>query len=134
MTMEEVMQPSPVLPPDPTLSGQLVVPPAPQKQSNLFLWLAVILGIAIAGGSFYFWYSGRQQVSVEKVPPPPFTNISCKPQDGFNASNPAGPTGALTTPSALTASDSVSDIGQDLSGTAIESANASEFTADLESL
>ncbi len=110
----------------------VVVPPSVEqpKKGSGFLWLAIVLGIAILGGSAYFLYA-QQQKPVENalITPPSLTTDQGKPNQGFVSSTP---TPAAT--STLTATDSVADIEKDLSGTTIESGNSSEFTTDLQSL
>ncbi len=117
--------------PTPTADASTVVPPveAPKKGPGL-LWLAIVLGIAILGGSVYFLYA-QQQKPVEEslMTPPGLVTQESKPNQGFGLSVPT-PTAVPT----LTSSDSVADIEKDLSGTTIESGNSSEFTTDLQSL
>ena len=108
-----------------------VVPPVEQpKKGSGLLWLAIVLGVAILGGSAYFLYAQQTKPSenVSQTPPSLVTEEG-KPNQGFGISTP--------TPSAtptITSTDSVTDIEKDLSGTTIESGNSSEFTTDLESL
>ncbi|MEK9143809.1 MAG: hypothetical protein AAB481_04255 [Patescibacteria group bacterium] len=108
-----------------------VVPPAEQpKKGSGLLWLAIVLGVLILGGSAYFLYT-KEQKPLEKssMTPPSLVTQEGKPNQGFGLSTP--------TPSAtptITSSDSVTDIEKDLSGTTIESGNSSEFDADLQSL
>ncbi|MDP1721839.1 MAG: hypothetical protein Q8L37_01385 [Candidatus Gottesmanbacteria bacterium] len=115
-------------------SGAVVVPPEPAKKGPGLLWLAVVLGVAIIGGSAYFYYAGQQK-PVENVSntPPPLVNQANKPNEGFNTSKPTS-TPTITTTPALSSSDSITDIEKDLSTTTIESGNSSEFTTDLQSL
>jgi len=108
-----------------------VVPPVEQPKKGLgLLWLAIVLGIAILGGSVYFLYS-QQQKPVEEslMTPPGLVTQESKPNQGFGSPVPT-PTAVPT----LTSTDSVTDIEKDLSGTTIESGNSSEFTTDLQSL
>ena len=112
-------------------ASQTVVPPVEQpKKGSGFLWLAIVLAVAILGGSTYFLYT-QQQKPVEEslIPPPGLVTQEGKPNQGFGLSTP--------TPSAtptITSSDSVTDIEKDLTGTNIEAGNSSEFDADLQSL
>lgn len=108
-----------------------VVPPTEQpKKGSGLLWLAIVLAVAILGGSAYFLYA-QQQRPVEKVSntPPGLDTPEGKPIQGFGLSTPT-PSAAPT----ITSTDSVVDIEKDLSGTTIESGNSTEFNADLQSL
>lgn len=124
---EDVVQPTPIEPIPPT-----VVPPEeePKKNGSGLLWLAIVLGVAILGGSAYFLYTQQSKPSEEVLQTPPgLVTQEGKPNQGFGLSTP--------TPSAtptITSSDTVADIEKDLSGTSIESGNSTEFDADLQSL
>lgn len=100
-----------------------------EKGSGL-LWLAIVLGVAILGGSAYFLYTQQSKPAEEVLQTSPdLVTQEGKPNQGFGLSTP--------TPSAtptITSSDTVADIEKDLSGTTIESGNSTEFDADLQSL
>lgn len=138
MNMGEQTSPSiPTEPAPPAVVPQavpvsVVVPPPaeqPKKGSGL-LWLAIVLGVAILGGSAYFLYAQQTKPSEEVLQTSPgLVTQDGKPNQGFGLSTP--------TPSAtptITSSDSVADIEKDLSGTTIEAGNSSEFDTDLQSL
>lgn len=127
-------EPVPSVMPPVLNNGTVVVPPEESKKGPGLLWLAVVLGVAILGGAAYFLYTSQQKpVSTVVNTPPSLINGSSKPNQGFDASIPT-PTPMLTVTPTLTASDSVTDIEKDLSGTTLESGNSSEFTTDLQSL
>lgn len=111
---------------------QTVVPPVeePKKKGSGLLWLAIVLGVAILGGSAYFLYTQQTKPAEEVLQTSPgLVTQEGKPNQGFGLSTP--------TPSAtptITSSDTVADIEKDLSGTTIESGNSAEFDADLQSL
>lgn len=112
--------------------ASVVIPPSaeqPRKGSGL-LWLAIVLGVAILGGSAYFLYTQQSKPAEEVLQTPPgLVTQEGKPNQGFGLPTP--------TPSAtptITSSDTVADIEKDLSGTTIESGNPSEFDADLQNL
>lgn len=115
-------------------SGAVVVPPESARKGPGLLWLAVILGVAIVGGSAYFYYAGQQKpVETVSNTPPSLINGSSKPNQGFDASIPTPTPTTMVTPT-LSSSDSITDIEKDLSGTTLESGNSSEFTTDLQGL
>lgn len=116
-------------------SGAVVVPPVePKSGPNVLLWIAIVLGIAIAGGSAYFFYLGQQKpAETVSGTPPALTNLSTKPNQGFNSSIPAATATPATTPT-ISSSDSITDIEKDLNTTSLESGNSTEFTTDLQSL
>lgn len=104
----------------------VVVPLPPEKKGIGLVWLAVILGALVLGGSAYVLYTKQQKPSGATSLTP--TTQDGKANQGFGAQlSPAA------TPT-LTSSDSVADIEKDLSVTIIESENTSEFDADLQSL
>lgn len=141
--MADIPTPNPVEPaplaqdmPSVMGSGAVVVPPEPVKNgANLFLWIAIVLGVAIVGGGAYFYYADQQKKQVESVTntPPALTNQSTKPNQGFNSSIPTTTPTPVTTP-VITSSDSITEIESDLSTTSLESGNSSEFDTDLQSL
>lgn len=113
-----------------TGASPVVVPPELPKKGPGFLWLIVILAVAIVGWGAYFLYAQLQKPSEEvSLTPPSVVTQEGKPDQGFGSSSPT----PAATPT-LTSSDSVGDIEKDLSGTAIEPENTSEFDADLQSL
>lgn len=115
-------------------SGSVIVSPDPVKKGPGLLWLAMILGVAIIGGSAYFYFAGQQkQVETVSNTPPPLVNQANKPNEGFNSSVPTSTPTAAVTPT-LSSSDSITDIEKDLNTTTIESGNSSEFTTDLQGL
>lgn len=131
-------EPAPNVQDAPTVmeSGAVVVPPAqPKNGPNFLLWIAIVLGVAIVGGGAYFYYMDQQRKQVESVSntPPALTNQSTKPNQGFNSSIPVPTSTPAATPT-ISSSDSITDIEGDLNATSLESGNASEFTADLQSL
>lgn len=107
------------MPAEPT--PQVVSPPSPPKKSPVVWWVAIVLAVAIAAGGAYLLYARLPQPAREASTAPP--SLVTQP-------SPAPPTATPT----ITSSDSVADIEKDLSGTTIESGNASEFDADLQSL
>lgn len=131
------VEPAPNVQDAPTVmeSGAVVVPPVqPKSGPNVLLWIAIVLGIAIVGGGAYFYYMGQQK-PIETVAgtPPVLTNLSTKPNQGFNSSIPTATATPATTPT-ISSSDSITDIESDLTTTSLESGNSSEFTSDLQSL
>ena len=123
-------EPAPQVTPQAAGVGTIVPPTEQPKKGSGLLWLAIVLGVAILGGSAYFYYAGQQKpVEESLMTPPGLVTQESKPNQGFGSSVPT-PTAVPT----LTSSDSVADIEKDLSGTTIESGNSSEFNADLQSL
>lgn len=104
----------------------VVVPLPPEKKGTGLVWLAVILGALVLGGSAYFLYIQQQK-------PPGETSLIPTIQDG-KATQGFGAQSSPAATSTLTSSDSVADIEKDLSVTTIEPENTSEFDADLQSL
>lgn len=126
-------QPAPQAMPQATGASTVVVSPEPPKKGPGLLWLVVVLAVALLGGGAYFLYAQLSKPAEEtSLTPPSLVTQDARPDQGFNAQSsvPAAPT---TTPT-ITSSDNVADIEKDLSGTTIESGNASEFDADLQSL
>ncbi|MBI4066183.1 hypothetical protein HY411_00550 [Candidatus Gottesmanbacteria bacterium] len=123
-----VSQATPAMP----QASSVVVPPleSPKKSPSL-LWLIIILAVAILGGSTYFLYAQLlKPVEKATTQAPGLVTQESKPDQGFGAEPTTTP---ATTPT-ITSSDSISDIDKDLSGTTVESENASEFDSDLQSL
>ncbi len=119
------------LPAEPAPASVVVPPTEPPKKGPGILWLIIVLAVAIAGAGAYFLYTQLQK-PVEKATTqaPGLVSQKGKPDQGFGTQPVMTP---VTTPT-ITASDNVSDIEKDLSGTTIESGNATEFDADLQSL
>lgn len=110
----------------------VVVPPSePPKKGPGVVWLVVVLAVAVMGGSAYFLYTQLQKPQEEvSLARPGVTTGQTKPNQGFGTQPTVAPTATPT----ITSSDSVVDIEKDLTGTTIQSGNASEFDADLQSL
>lgn len=107
-----------------------VVPPEQPKKGRGMVWFVVVLSVLVVGGAAYYVYTTQQKQAEEaSVPPPRVTTQEGKPDQGFGA-QPSAPT---PTPP-ITSSDSIADIEKDISGTAIEAQNSTEFDADLQRL
>lgn len=130
-TTQQVPQPpTPQAVPPVAQASTVVVPSETPKKGPGLLWLAIVLGVTILGGSAYFLYAQLQKpIEEPSRTSPNLTTQQGKPNQGFVSATPV-PTAAPT----LTSSDSVADIDKDLSGTTIEAGNSTEFDADLQSL
>lgn len=118
----------PVAPVAPVSS--VVVPSESPKKGPGLLWLVILLGVTILGGSAYFLYAQLQKpIEETSRTSPNLTTQQGKPDQGFVSATPV-PTAVPT----MTSSDSVADIDKDLSGTTVEAGNSTEFDADLQSL
>lgn len=110
-----------------------VIPPvAPTPKTSSWKWLIVVVLVAALGVGAYFFYAEQQKKSAVtgiQAPPAIGPTDSTKPGEGFGSQSSV----PMATPT-LTASDSVSDIEKDLSGTTIEAENTTAFDADLQSL
>ncbi len=126
----------PTVPPPPEPMGT-VVPVAPASKHGMgWLWIVLVIIVAAMGGGAYYFYSLQQQPVAEgnvTALPDISSQDGKKPNKGFDAS----PTVATASPTAaptLTASDSVSDIEKDISGTTLQAEDTTQFNADLQGL
>ncbi len=127
----------PTVPPPPEPVGT-VVPVAPASKHGMgWLWIVLVIIVAAMGGGAYFFYSQQQkpvaEVNITALPDITTQNGN-KPNKGFDTSSPASLIATPTATPTLTASDSVSDIEKDISGTTLQSEDATQFNADLQGL
>lgn len=135
---KDVNQPTSTNPGLPPVSPQpetmgTVVPVAPTPKHGMgWMWIVLVIIVAALGGGAYFFY-GQQQKSGEEVNgtalPDITTQGNAKPNKGFDTS-----TSVATATPTLTASDSVSDIQKDMSGTTLQAEDSTQFNSDLQSL